>query len=78
MRQESNKKGFESDILGSNFGSNLQDTLLYSHQNDDALILTPFPNDAISNILNDAKPYRNVIKRYWTEEEDENLRRLVD
>ncbi len=28
-----------------------------------------FSNDAISSILNDAKPYRNVIKRYWTDDE---------
>jgi len=29
-------------------------------------------------LLSDAKPYRNIIKRYWTEEEDEKLRALVD
>ena len=32
-------------------------------------MVTPFSNDAISNIVNEAKPYRNVIKRYWTDEE---------
>lgn len=33
------------------------------------MILTPFGNDSIASILEDAKPYRNVVKRYWTEEE---------
>lgn len=66
-------------LSGTNFGSNLQDTLINSQlNNDEGLIMTPFPNDAISNILSEAKPYRNVVKRYWTEEEDENLRRLVE
>jgi hypothetical protein len=32
-------------------------------------MLTPFSQENISNILSEAKPYRNVIKRYWTEEE---------
>jgi hypothetical protein len=31
--------------------------------------VTPFNRDAITNILSEAKPYRNVVKRYWTEEE---------
>jgi hypothetical protein len=26
-------------------------------------------NENFSNIINEAKPYRNIIKRYWTEEE---------
>ncbi|MFS8159974.1 MAG: hypothetical protein ACMG6E_07145 [Candidatus Roizmanbacteria bacterium] len=28
-----------------------------------------YMHDNFSNIINDAKPYRNIIKRYWTEEE---------
>ena len=32
-------------------------------------MMTPFSQENISAILNDAKPFRNVIKRYWTEEE---------
>ena len=32
-------------------------------------MMTPFSQENISNILSEAKPYRNVIKRYWTEEE---------
>lgn len=31
--------------------------------------MTTLSNDTISNLLNEAKPYRNVVKRYWTEEE---------
>ena len=25
--------------------------------------------DNFTSIINEAKPYRNIIKRYWTEEE---------
>lgn len=32
-------------------------------------MMTPFPQENIQVILNEAKPYRNVVKRYWTEEE---------
>jgi hypothetical protein len=32
-------------------------------------MMTPFSQENISAILNEAKPFRNVIKRYWTEEE---------
>jgi hypothetical protein len=28
-----------------------------------------FVHENFSTIINDAKPYRNIIKRYWTEEE---------
>jgi hypothetical protein len=38
-------------------------------QTKEDLMLTPYSNDAISNILSEAKPFRNVVKRYWTEEE---------
>lgn len=61
-----------------------------SHLNDDAQ-MTPFAGeDAISNFLSEIKPFRNVIKRYWTEDEvidipiliadiqDKKLRTLVD
>ena len=44
-----------------------------SAQDED--MLTPFDGgDKISSIIggNDAKPFRNVIKRYWTEEEVRN------
>ena len=30
---------------------------------------SPFMQENFSAIINDAKPYRNIIKRYWTEEE---------
>lgn len=33
------------------------------------MMMTPFSQENISAILNEAKPFRNVIKRYWTEEE---------
>ena len=39
-----------------------------SNMMDDDLI-TPFAGNAINHILGDIKPFRNVIKRYWTEEE---------
>ena len=32
-------------------------------------MMTPFSQENFTAILNDAKPFRNVIKRYWTEEE---------
>lgn len=39
-------------------------------------IMTPFAGESISNLLSasdanifEMKPFRNVIKRYWTEEE---------
>ena len=50
--------------------------------------MAPFSNDTLSNMLSEAKPFRNVVKRYWTEEEvilfyfyliqDDKLRTLVD
>lgn len=43
-----------------------------SHIQDDEM-MTPFAGESISNILNgsvsDSKPFRNVVKRYWTEDE---------
>ena len=39
-----------------------------SNMPEDSL-MTPFAGDAISNILSDIKPFRNVIKRYWTDDE---------
>lgn len=32
-------------------------------------IMTPFAGDAISSIMHGMKPFRNIVKRYWTEEE---------
>jgi hypothetical protein len=31
--------------------------------------MTPFSQDNIPGMMQDSKPFRNVIKRYWTEEE---------
>jgi hypothetical protein len=31
--------------------------------------MTPFAGDAINNMLGEVKPFRNVIKRYWTDDE---------
>lgn len=28
-----------------------------------------FMQDSFTAIINEAKPYRNIVKRYWTEEE---------
>ena len=64
--KEARQKGLDwlREHNDAHFGSNQQQGI-----SDDGIMMTPFPNDAISNILNDAKPYRNVVKRYWTEEE---------
>lgn len=32
-----------------------------------------FTQGNLSTIISEAKPYRNVIKRYWTEEEVRHL-----
>ena len=34
---------------------------------DDPLTMTPYSQDNLGSLLSDGKPYRNVIKRYWTE-----------
>lgn len=39
------------------------------YSDDDEDIMTPFAGDAISSIMHGMKPFRNIIKRYWTEEE---------
>ena len=59
-----------------------------SPEYDDKMLKTPFSQENISALMNSAKPYINVIKRYWTDEEvslqfinymqDEKLRKLVD
>jgi hypothetical protein len=36
---------------------------------DKSSLLTPFHDEALTSILSEAKPYRNVMKRYWTDEE---------
>ena len=36
---------------------------------DDPLSMTPFSKDTLGTGGMDSKPFRSVIKRYWTEEE---------
>lgn len=48
------------EMIGSNLSSVYEDASL-----------TPFAGDAINSMIvsSEMKPYRNVIKRYWTEDE---------
>ena len=46
------------------FNSNISNRLM-----DDPLSMTPFSQDAMQAGGLDPKPFRSVIKRYWTEEE---------
>jgi hypothetical protein len=40
-----------------------------NRMHEDQLNITPFSQDPFGGVSLDAKPIRNVIKRYWTEEE---------
>jgi hypothetical protein len=52
----------EDDLCVDDLGS-------YCSETEDAQFSNNGGRSRIEAIIGDAKPYRNVIKRYWTEEE---------